>query len=285
MAGGSAEIVTSIVERLHKLTRKHIMVVGDVMVDQWVHGYVAQCQDDCPKFVWQSVIEVPGGAANAERSLSKWDVKTWLYGFAHNDCPIKTRYVENGKIVFRADDDGHTVSHSFTAPPKRESYQWARDLAMEMVNQADAVLLSDYDKGFMTPEFIAQVVCVCKKRGIPCVADCKRNMRIYDGCILKGNAAYWGSYPIPSSGVGTYGPDKPVVGPDIVGLDLPHVECVNHVGAGDCFAAHLTFALAHGFSLKEAAILAHSAGRVYVQHPHNRPPLPAEIIADLATAK
>lgn len=61
------------------------------------------------------------------------------------------------------------------------------------------------------------------------------------------------------------------------------VKIVSHVGAGDCFAAHLALALAYGFSLKEAAVLAHSAGRVYVQSLHNIPPHPAEILADMST--
>ena len=62
------------------------------------------------------------------------------------------------------------------------------------------------------------------------------------------------------------------------------VEVKNHVGAGDCFAAHLILGLAYGLSLEDAATVAHSAGRVYVQFPHNRPPLPSEIVADFATA-
>ena len=63
--------------------------------------------------------------------------------------------------------------------------------------------------------------------------------------------------------------------------ELPKVNCINHVGAGDCFGAHLVLALMYGFSLEDAATIAHSAGRVYVQHLHNRPPLPEEIEEDL----
>jgi len=58
-------------------------------------------------------------------------------------------------------------------------------------------------------------------------------------------------------------------------------HCVNHVGAGDCFGAWLTLGLAHGLRLQEAARLAHAAGRVYVRHPHNRPPWPHEIRKEL----
>ena len=63
------------------------------------------------------------------------------------------------------------------------------------------------------------------------------------------------------------------------------VRVVSHVGAGDCFGAHIVLALAHGFSLREAAALAHSAGRVYVQFPHNRAPRPEEIAADLVLVR
>ena len=264
-------------------SHKHIVIIGDTMVDRWVHGHLAECQDGCPKFVQESVVEVPGGAANAERCLSGWNVRTSLYGFATNDGPVKTRYVEGGKIVFRADDD---------RPSDRGTkYEWARKLASEMVGCAAGVLLSDYDKGFLTPEFIREVAELCKKRSIPCVADCKRAPEVYEGCVLKGNSAWddkYGDGKIRRDvlEVITLGECVPQVNGELL-LDfpsLPLIKCVNHVGAGDCFAAHLTLALSYGFSLKESAALAHSAGRVYVQHPHNKPPTPTEIAADIGGA-
>jgi D-beta-D-heptose 7-phosphate kinase/D-beta-D-heptose 1-phosphate adenosyltransferase len=60
------------------------------------------------------------------------------------------------------------------------------------------------------------------------------------------------------------------------------VPCRNHVGAGDCFGAHLALALASDVhNLRAAVRYAHAAGRVYVQHPHNRPPYLHEIARDL----
>ena len=47
-----------------------IVVIGDTMVDRWVHGHADQCQDGCLKFVEKSRVEVPGGAANAARCLN-----------------------------------------------------------------------------------------------------------------------------------------------------------------------------------------------------------------------
>lgn len=267
--------------------RRRIVVIGDTMTDRWVDGYLDLCQDNCPKFVHGRTVEVPGGAANAARSIACWEANVSLFGYAENDCPIKTRYVDitNGRTVMRYDDDGPAT--------RAANYGWAQRAALEMVTGSrnlGAVLLSDYDKGFLTPEIIRDVVVACKARGIPCVADCKREPELYAGCILKCNADWYSrhgasSWPDMSADiVCTYGADPPTINRVIVPYNLATVECRNHVGAGDCFAAHLTLALAYGFSLKDAAVLAHSAGRVYVQHRHNRQPRPNEIRTHLATA-
>ncbi len=252
------------------------------MIDRYVSGHIATCQDDCPKFVQESIVEVPGGAANAQRCLDNWRVRTSLYGYATADCPIKTRYMTD-RIVFRSDEE---------RPHLRGDYDWAREMAADMVSCASAVLLSDYDKGFLTPKFIVEIAELCKQRGIPCVADAKREPHIYRGTILKCNLDYGKRHPKwwethDANYVQTLGQDRPACrwggyeDTDVCGEILPSVKCINHVGAGDCFAAHLTLALAYNFSLKEAAALAHSAGRVYVQAPHNQPPAPADVAGDL----
>jgi len=273
--------------------RRRILVAGDVMIDRWVHGYTDCCQDDCIKFVTEYTEDTPGGAANAARSINNWGVEVSLFGYEGDDRPIKCRYVRDGKIVFRADGNELLPSQACI---RGDRYQWSRDLALEMLPYASGVLLSDYDKGYLTPEFIAAVVTECKRRGIPCVADCKRAPELYAGCILKGNFEWFDKYinvmdsPPPNSLTITNGPADPATWVKGAksgfagGNVLPLVTCINHVGAGDCFAAHLALALAYRYSLKDAAAVAHSAGRVYVQHPHNRPPLPTEVAADMALA-
>lgn len=268
--------MSDLVERLLGEIKKHnrrIVIIGDVIVDRWVHGRMMRCQDGCPKFIQEEVVETPGGAANAEQCLTMWVVKTSLCGYNRNDCPIKTRYVEDDSIIFRSDDDGR--------PNRGQDYQWSRDLALEMSHTAGGVLLSDYDKGFLTPSFIKEVATVCRERSIPCVADCKRTPETYNGCIRKGNLDWLRTYGREKLDVLTRGANLPCISNKVFVGKKGKVHCTNHVGAGDCFAAHLTLALAYGFSLEEAATIAHSAGRVYVQHPHNRAPSPREISADL----
>lgn len=259
---------------------KIIYIIGDCMVDHWIHGKVQECQDGCMKLVEERNLSSDGGAANARISLAEWrNVDARLHGQTYEHWPEKCRFIDqDGMVRFRWDKE--------YLPPD-EVYSMERSRAL-MLKGADAVLLSDYDKGFLSPEFIRRVVEACKKRKIPCVADCKREPDLYEGCILKCNLDWFerrrGMYH--GHPVVTRGPFPPVVmgkmDPDYA---LPSVKCVNHIGAGDCFAAHLTLALACGLTLQEAATVAHSAGRVYVQYPHSRPPLPQEIAADLATAR
>lgn len=270
--------------------RRSIIVCGDAMTDVYVHGRLEEsCQERCHKFIELERTTVPGGAGNAARSLEGWKTSVNFCGADQRPIPTKTRLMVNGECIFRLDHD--TI----------RNYEYERSAVMRVLLSDVAiggVLLSDYDKGVLTEEFIRDVARICKERRIPCVADCKRPPVLYTGCILKCNAEYQEKYHEvmePSMGwcsgklVITGGHRNPLIwqdgGPQGLGYDLPAVKCVNHVGAGDCFAAHLTLALAHGFSLKDAAALAHSAGRVYVQYPHNSPPQPPEIMQDLATAK
>ena len=257
------------------------------MVDVYVHGRTEACQEDCYKFVEQSRVSVPGGAANAARSLENWNAICECFGNTVDNGPIKTRFVVNGKVVFRHDIDKMDMDDRRRAVEVATLFGW----------KPDAILISDYDKGFLARAFIRQIIDLAHERGIPVVADAKREPELYRGAVLKCNKAYAEVHSHSIAGLGaiiTRGEQCPLktstsmpymddgsVGCWMIGHHNTPVPCVNHVGAGDCFAAYLTLALAHGRTLEESASFAHSAGRVYVQYPHNRPPLPAEVMADL----
>ncbi len=268
----------SVIDKLIRMDReapRKILVLGDPMRDIYIQGRLEECQEGCSKFVEVERTIVPGGAANASRSLQWWDVRTVL-GTDNLGGVRKTRYMVGDRCYFRHDDD----SIGFDLDLVR------RECLIRLESwRFDAVLLSDYDKGLLTEDFIQEVILNCKLRNIPCVADAKRAPELYRGAILKGNGEWlkrygWGSGQ-PDQLVVTYGEDYPVVNGRQLSDCLPTVTCTNHVGAGDCFAAHFTLALAYGLSLKESAAVAHSAGRVYVQHRYNEPPRPEQIRADM----
>lgn len=274
------------IDRLIKLDRespKRIFCVGDNMTDVYVHGHMAIGQEDCPKFVEERMCCVPGGAGNAARQLANWNSKAVLLGIEAEYGLQKARFIVNGKTVFRHDDDDCLYGEKELAQH--------REMAMEELKEhpCDAILISDYDKYFLTPEFIRQIINYAGEHGIPCVADAKREPELYRDAILKCNIEYAERFDVnpldTASYVITHGHKTPAIWDAGKMVERRHlnrpVECVSHVGAGDCFASHLVLALAHGLSLEDAATIAHSAGRCYVQYEHNRPPHPFEIRRDL----
>lgn len=284
MVKTNTDLIGKLVAKIKKRQRT-IFVIGDAMVDRWISGRQLHCQDNCKKLVQSDVSETPGGAHNAANCLSNWNVKVWLWCQWEEDRCVKTRIMEGDRIILRVDEDKR-------ADPDKYAKLYRR--CLKLLSAADGVLLSDYDKGFLSEGFLRAVIQRCSDRSIPVVADCKRPPDTYRGAILKGNKDYWSRYSAPDHihpVVATCGDFLPYVsypGTSVIGTcsqDLPRVKCVNHVGAGDCFASHLILALTYWFPFNESVAIAHSAGRVYVQHPRNRPPHPFEIASDMTTAK
>ncbi len=287
-----------------RATMKRILVIGDAMLDAWSIGDLAVGQENCPKFTEREMVVTPGGAANAARQLCNWNAHAKLcspisdihladvntsFCWLGRSMPVKRRFLVDGKVIFRLDESDELTD-----------VEDCRQLAIASVRNFDfdAVLISDYDKGFLDVATIREIRDVCHSK-IPLVIDVKRRWQDYLCTdygydlwpIIKCNGDWWKQnyHGIEETGlqntfVHTLGPDSPDVyqgKKDWQDPNLARVSCVNHVGAGDCFSAHLTLALAHGFTVPEAVRMAHSAGRVFVQHPYARPPWPHEVRRDL----
>ncbi len=276
--------IDTLIERA-SAKKKCVLIIGDGMTDLYVHGRFDTCQEECPKFIEESRVSVPGGASNAGRSIENWNVVVYCFTGDERNKSVKTRYVVDGKYVFRHDDD-KIASDSEVAIWQQETIEFLRH-----GENIHGCLISDYSKGFLTPAFIRQVIDLANERGVPVVADAKRDPELYAGAVLKCNLEYNARFPIGGVGVKsaiiTRGGESPFLFDGYRATPLKHpwnkdIKLVNHVGAGDCFAAHLTLALAHGLPLEDAAAIAHSAGRCYVQAEHNRPPAVGEIRADMS---
>src|SRR2546430_4869061 len=72
---------------LRAATRTRILVVGDVMLDQFIWGSVARISPEAPVPVVDFTREsfMPGGAANVARNLSALKVPTAIFGAIGRD--------------------------------------------------------------------------------------------------------------------------------------------------------------------------------------------------------
>lgn len=168
--------------------QRRILVVGDVMLDQFIWGNVGRISPEAPVPVveFQRESFMPGGAANVARNLSALGVQTELFaivgrdeagkkleqllteqrvdcrgllGQASRSTSIKTRIVAHQQQVVRVDRetcldiDGPTVRRLLAS-------------LEPAILAADAVIVGDYGKGVVTQALLDEIRKFCHGRGV-----------------------------------------------------------------------------------------------------------------------
>jgi D-beta-D-heptose 7-phosphate kinase / D-beta-D-heptose 1-phosphate adenosyltransferase len=180
-----------------------ILVIGDVMLDRSIWGDVDRISPEAPVPVLRSVrtTTAPGGAANVAMNLVGLGIKAVQAGFWGNDAEMrelgallttagvdfsgmmvsghstisKTRIVSRNQQLLRLDVE------SADARPAAE-HQGLLERSLQLVRTADAVILSDYAKGAVSPQLCQAVIALARERGIPVLVDPKdRDFSKYAG--------------------------------------------------------------------------------------------------------
>ena len=260
-----------------------INIIGDMLVDEY---YDVKCKtnpESCiPAFNIRDFVprqKLPGGAGNIAYILKNLNIDTSLigaldrygmdlyrsYGFNVGSCvsrkqtPRKLRFYDRGQYVFRLDIEDI----------ERTSLE--RDVSGSSCN-----VFADYNKGF----FHGANFDMCGAVVDPKTAD----LSVWRGCnTIKLNAIEAGRFTDERDERAQLDSIRSVTGAEnviitrsergIVGLldgvflelDQPSVNAVNVVGAGDCFNAVYSYALALGLEPRECCELALFACVSYVQ--------------------
>jgi D-glycero-beta-D-manno-heptose-7-phosphate kinase len=173
---------------LGKAAQLRILVVGDVMLDQFVWGNVSRISPEAPVPVVEFEREnfMPGGAANVARNLSAFQVRTELFGVVGRDraagevsellaaqqvncrglvkesgraTSIKTRIVAHQQQVVRVDRESRHDIQTRTARQLLANIE-------DRLRNADAVIVGDYGKGVVTQLLLDGLRDLCRRRGI-----------------------------------------------------------------------------------------------------------------------
>jgi len=199
-----------LVALLQASSRCRVAVVGDAMLDVYLHGDVERISPEAPV----PVVRIRerryalGGAANVTNNVRALgaacdlvaaigddsggrQLRAMLSAIDAESSPLvgvgrptttKTRVVARSQQVVRVDEeedadlDGEEVEHLLHA-------------VHTAVHRADALILEDYNKGVLVPRVIDVAMSSARARGIPIVVDPKyRNFFLYRGAtIFKPN--------------------------------------------------------------------------------------------------
>jgi D-beta-D-heptose 7-phosphate kinase/D-beta-D-heptose 1-phosphate adenosyltransferase len=299
-------------ELLGRMAERRIVVLGDVMLDEFLWGEVTRISPEAPVPVVDIRRESThlGGAANVLANLVALGAQAVVVGIIGNDfagerirssvneksalqtdaalvvdgsrpTTIKTRIIAQNQMVVRADREHRTQING----SMEEQIISAVKAALE---GAHALVVSDYDKGVVTPGVLASVLPLAYER-IPVLIDPKlRNFDAYrpatlitpnhhealrmagleedsnEGLKLAADTIRGrlncNAVLITRGNRGMMlveGDHAPI------NVDTAAREVFDVTGAGDTVIAALAGSLAAGASLTEAAVLAnHAAGIV-----------------------
>jgi D-beta-D-heptose 7-phosphate kinase/D-beta-D-heptose 1-phosphate adenosyltransferase len=171
-----------------------VLVIGDIMLDRYIHGEVERISPEAPVPVLRHVqrYERAGGAANVAMNLAGLGCQTFLGGFWGADAEqrelaailervgvdtvgvvsssqptiSKTRIVGRQQQLLRLDIE------SRDAVPEVEAER-LRERAVELAGKVNVVILSDYAKGALSRPLCEAVIRAARAAGIPVLADPK----------------------------------------------------------------------------------------------------------------
>lgn len=289
-----------------------IVVLGDVMLDEFVWGDVTRISPEAPVPVVDIRRESVhlGGAANVLSNLTSLGAKACVIGVVGNDpagdrlrtsvreasplqaeqhlvvdenrpSTVKTRIIAHSQLVVRADRELRTPVNGHTEERIIKTLK-------DAIQNADAFVVSDYDKGAVTPRILKEILPLAYEQ-VPVLIDPKlRNLSSYHPATLVTpnhhealrmtnteedsdgglhRAARLLRETLSCDAVLITRGDRGMIllegDGEPVYVETAAREVYDVTGAGDTVIATLAAALASGSSILEAANLAnHAAGIV-----------------------
>jgi len=178
---------------LDRARSKRIMVIGDLMLDEFVWGKVGRISPEAPVPVVEVTGEsfYPGGAANVARNLREFVdhvALIGLFGKDHSGQQLRELLAEREIDISNAVEEGtfHTIvktriiaRHQQVVRVDREQFtgpsaaQITKIVAAvrENLPQIDAIIFEDYGKGFLTTELVSQITNDARAQGKTVAAD------------------------------------------------------------------------------------------------------------------
>ena len=140
---------------------------------------------------------------------------------------------------------------------------------MESLVGFDAVIISDYNKGYVTIEKAAPIIETMNILDIPVFVDSKKDdLRCFAGCVIKINDKEFNRvkyFPEKTNIIVTMGKDGARLGDKV--FPATKTEMYDVCGAGDTFLASLTYKfLETQGNLEKAINFANKCAAINVQH-------------------
>lgn len=295
---------------LEEFPKKRVVVIGDIILDHYIEGKSTKTSPEAPIPIILVEKEwfVPGGAGNTAVNIRSFGASACLAGRIGSDdlmitvINLLTDYGVRGWKIFYDSGSNTVEKNRILSEGKqiarfdKEKFDFlpesfSKDLISKLKSEIeyfDAILISDYAKGFITEQFAQELVWIAKEHQKILIADSKpKHFLWFKGCYcIKPNKVEAEEY----SGIKIETPEdaekaglkiKKEVETNVLltlgsmGMILFEDERTTHftsnakdvfdvTGAGDTVLAAFGLALASGASMRQATDLANHAAAIVI---------------------
>lgn len=300
---------------------KRVLVIGDMVADEYLLGRPTRISREAPVLILELDEEriIPGGAANVAVNANSLSADVFLAGVVGDDLAgtrlrnaISERHMHQEGLLTEHQRPTSTKTRIMAGSPQIVQQHIVRidrvdtsDLPdpckeaiiayiQHLLPSIDAVVLSDYENGVISPEIIDACIPAARALNKVVVVDSHGSLFRFQGVtaltpnqpeaeltlgmtihtqtdleeagqrLLQGSQAHGVLITRGSEGMSLFEAGKPPLHLPI--YPLPYAsEIVDTNGAGDTVAATFTLALTAGASMTEAAYLANAAAALVVR--------------------
>ena len=295
-------------------SRPNILVIGDLMLDHYIFGSATRLSPEAPVPIVNVKKEnkIIGGAANVASNLIDLGAKVSLAGITGNDsfgeeikAILATKNIDT-ELILKDDSRTTTVktrviagNHQIVRIDQEDTHDIAGELEnvffdslQNCIASSDIVILSDYNKGLLTPGLSLRIIDSCNALGKRVIVDPKGlDYSKYKGAfIIKPNRKelaeaaktekihsqdelekaasvifnFTGTdyliVTLSEGGIAIITPDSCRI------LPVVATEVYDVTGAGDTVIATLSYCIASGFTIEEACTIANYAASIVIKH-------------------
>jgi len=133
-----------------------ILVIGELCIDRFVYGNVKRLSPEAPVPVFNpnTVVENDGMAGNVVKNLQSLYDDCEILHWHQPEKIIKSRYVDSksNHMFIRIDDENIPCDKLLYLTPEQR----------KTISESDIVLISDYDKGYLTHDLIKVISAMSK---------------------------------------------------------------------------------------------------------------------------
>jgi rfaE bifunctional protein kinase chain/domain len=317
---------------------KRVLVIGDMVADEYLIGRPTRISREAPVLILELDEErtIPGGAANVAVNANSLDAEVFLAGVVGNDLPgqrlrqaITTLGMHQEGLLTDHKRPTSTKTRILAGSPQIVQQHVVRvdrvdtselgepckghiiEYIQRMLPSMDAVVLSDYENGVISPDIIESCVPAARALNKVIVVDSHGSLFRFQGVtaltpnqpeaelslgidikstqdlenagqrLLEGSHAQGVLITRGSEGMALFEEGKTPLSIPIHHLPFTS-EIVDTNGAGDTVAATFTLSLTAGASMAEAAYLSNAAASLVVRRLGCASNTPEELMSIIA---